>query len=77
MANKELGIGVEFWVVRRYQCAEITDYVDGPFQVVGFDRDMVYAIREGANSGEFFPTSEVALEREAAEENLERSKTGQ
>ena len=75
MANKKLGVGVEIWVVKR--SGRGRHCVDGPFRVVAFDREMVYAVRGVSKTyGEFFPVEEIALEREAAEENLERSKAG-
>ncbi|KKN00129.1 hypothetical protein LCGC14_1140880 [marine sediment metagenome] len=74
--NNQLGIGVEIWVNQRSDYG--VDYIDGPFRVVAFDGLMVYAVRDTSTySGDFFPVEEVALDREAAKENLERSKAGQ
>jgi len=71
MANKQLGIGVEIWVVRRSDYGVY--YEDGPFRIVGYDRLMVYAVRDAKTpSGEFFLVEDVTLEHEAAKETVER-----
>ena len=75
MTNKNLGVGVDIWVVKR--SGRGRHCVEGPFRVVAFDRETVYAVRGSSKSyGEFFPTSEVALERKAAEKSLEKANAG-
>lgn len=75
MKPKELGFGMEIWVVRRPAVG--AEYVDGPFRIVAFDQKMVYAAWKGNGFGEFFPVENVALEHEAAKENAKRRNVGQ
>ena len=75
MADNKLSVGVQIWVVKRSGRAR--HCVDGPFRVVAFDRETVYAVRGSSKAyGEFFPVDEVALERKAAEESLKRTNKG-
>jgi len=71
MNYEQLAVGVEVWVVRRYENTK--DCSEGPLLVAAFDREMVYVIG-GTNFGEFFKAEELFESREAAEESLERRK---
>lgn len=83
MQSEQLSVGMKAWIVRRYGFDEIADYVDGPFLVVAFDQEMVYAVRghdypnNMATSGdsEFFKVEELFENREAAEGSLEKAST--